>query len=393
MSTKDKYAAGASALGYLYQARLGLLRMFEVDESTVMYIEKDDDLDFEEIGGKKTLASLKHKAAGDRMTNFSLDFWKSVKIWLERYVRDGKMSCTHQYQLFTTANAKELSFLEQLTLDGKRELESVLADMFEVLNTTRTKHIASVKPLLESLSEEERLDFISRIMICESKERIEEIPKMIIDQRFRFIQTRYRMEVFTRLEGWWNHEVIKLLTGERKSGLVSQEVSEKLGLITDEYKYDNLPIVYRDSYPDEEPDPDNDNRLFVRQLHAIGLKSNRISSAIVDYYRAFAQRAYWARTEASIDDEVERFQDRLIDEWGRRKDIIFDSLDANSTETHMKACGRRLYEWAEMDSTDLRIRERVNERYVVRGNFHMLANEATPRVHWHPRFLDKLKEK
>jgi len=39
----------------------------------------------------------------------------------------------------------------------------------------------------------------------------------------------------------------------------------------------------------------------------------------------------------------------------------------------------------------IRIRERVSEPYVVRGAFHILANERpTPRVYWHPRFLARL---
>ena len=40
----------------------------------------------------------------------------------------------------------------------------------------------------------------------------------------------------------------------------------------------------------------------------------------------------------------------------------------------------------------LRIRERVTEPYVVRGAFHILANASpSPRVYWHPRFLERLR--
>lgn len=392
MSTTDKYAAGAPALGYMYQARLGLLRMLELDESSVMFIEKDDDLEFEEVGGKKTLASLKHKAAGERMSNFSVDFWKSVKIWLARYDRDGRISCTHQYQLFTTASPKELSFHEQLTPTGKHETDTVLTEMVKVLDKTKSDIISPIKPLFDALSDDEKRDFISRITICESSDRIEGLPKKIMDQHMRPIRAPHRPEVFSRLEGWWTQEVIKLLTGERLIGLMGREISDKLGSIADEYKIDNLPITFRDAQPDEEPDPDNDARLFVRQLHAIGLKTSRIRRAIVDYYRAYEQRSYWARTEALVGDEIEGYEARIVDEWGRNKDIAFESVEPQSAEEYMQDCGRQLYKWAEMNATDIKIRERVNEPYVVRGSFHMLANEATPRVYWHPLFLDRLKE-
>ena len=392
MSTTDKYSAGASALGYMYQARLGLRRMLEVDESTVMFIEKDDDLDFEEVNGKKSLASLKHKVAGDQMSNFSVDFWKSVKIWLERYNRDGQASCTHQYHLFTTATPKELSFLQQLTPGGDRDLSAVLKNMQDVLDATDSKTILAVEMNYQKLDDDLKRDFIGRITVYENTDRIEDIPKVIMEKYMRAVRVPHRPEVYLRLEGWWTNEVIKLLTGERTGGLFSREVSDKLGFIADEYKIDNLPITFGDAQPSDEPDPENDNRLFVRQLHSIGLKTSQIRRAIVDYYRAFEQRASWARLEADIGEEIELYEDKLVDEWGRNKDIIHAKVKVDSAEEFVQECGRSLYEWAEINTGDLRIRPNVTERFVVRGSFHMLADEKTPRVHWHPFFLDRLNE-
>ncbi len=73
----DKYSAREQGLGYLYQSRLALLRLLELPENTSVFLEKDDDLDFVDKDGRKSLASLKHKAAGDRLTGLSTDFWKS----------------------------------------------------------------------------------------------------------------------------------------------------------------------------------------------------------------------------------------------------------------------------------------------------------------------------
>ena len=81
-TNNDQYSAGEQGLGYIYQPRFALLRLLQLPESTSILIEKDDDLDFVDKGGVKTLASLKHKAIGDRLTDLSIDFWKSVRIWL-----------------------------------------------------------------------------------------------------------------------------------------------------------------------------------------------------------------------------------------------------------------------------------------------------------------------
>lgn len=89
-TSSDQYAAGEQGLGYIYQPRFALLKLLQWPEDTSVLIEKDDDLDFVNSDGVKTLASLKHKGDGDTLTDLSTDFWKSVRIWLDRYNRDGK---------------------------------------------------------------------------------------------------------------------------------------------------------------------------------------------------------------------------------------------------------------------------------------------------------------
>ncbi len=84
--TTDKYSAGEQGLGYSYQPRFALLHLLQLPEDTAVFIEKDDDLDFVGSDGGKSLASLKHKASGDRLTDLSTDFWKSVRIWLVRLI-------------------------------------------------------------------------------------------------------------------------------------------------------------------------------------------------------------------------------------------------------------------------------------------------------------------
>ena len=58
----DRFSAEKQGLGYLYQPRFALLQMLQLPEETAVFVEKDDDLDFVDAGGRKTLGSLKHKA-------------------------------------------------------------------------------------------------------------------------------------------------------------------------------------------------------------------------------------------------------------------------------------------------------------------------------------------
>jgi hypothetical protein len=396
-SATDKYSAGEQALGYIYQARLALLQLMQLPENTAVFLEKDDDLDFVDDDGRKSLASLKHKAAGGRLTDLSIDFWKSVRIWLVRYKRDARIMSNLRFFLFTTDTVSDASFQKgflpsqaSMCTDG-----ATLADHAEeALGRSKSGLIGEIAQALGELSPTEKQDFFGRILILDSSPRIEDIPETIQDRHMRSIRREHRSSVFEQLEGWWNDAVIKQLTGGRGEGIFGYEVSDKLSALSEEYKLDNLPITFRGKEPTGEIDTQNDPRTFVVQLRQIGISSNRIRTAILDYYRAFEQRSEWARNALLVSGEIEDYEDRLVDEWSRYRDVVFEALDKDSAGEVLLQAGRELYRWADQQSGDyesLRIRARVTEPYVTRGSFHILANAAPePRVYWHPRFLDRL---
>ncbi len=386
-------------MGYIYQARLALLQLLQLPEDTAIFLEKDDDLDFIDGDGGKSLASLKHKAIGDRLTDLSTDFWKSVNIWLTRYKRDGRATSNLRFFLFTTGTVSSGSFLARFLPDQPVVSIDVttlteLADA--ALAGSASKLIAQIATAFNELSEPEKQDFLERILILDGSPRIDELPVLIKDKYMRSIRREHREFVFERLEGWWTDAVIKQLTGARPEAIFGYEVSDKLSNFAEEYKADNLPITFRGKVPTDEINTDADPRLFVAQLREIGISSNRIRSAILDYYRAFEQRSAWARENLLALGEVEEYEDRLADEWGRYKDVAFEKLKDDSAEDALREAGAALYNWAEFETgkiESLRIRAQVTEPYVLRGSFHILADATPePKVYWHPRFLDRLGE-
>jgi hypothetical protein len=365
-------------------------------EATSVLIEKDDDLDFIDANGVKSLGSLKHKAEGERVSDLSTDFWKSVRIWLTRYQRDGRVACDLRFFLFTTATVSASSFLYRLlhnVIPKKDEEQTVPELAREALASTKSALIKSIGLEYAKLNEEEQDDFFSRIVIFDASPRIQDLPDLIKDH-MRSIRREHRDAVFERLEGWWNDAIIGLLVGKRAEALTGFELSDKLAVLSEEYQTNNLPIMFRDKEPTVGVSVDTDPRLFVRQLREIGISSARIRNAILDYYRAFEQRASWARENLLVSGELESYEDRLADEWGRYRDVVFEDLDETSAEDVLKSAGQELYRWADLQSgniASLRIREKVTEPYVVRGGFHILANFGPPpKVWWHPRFLERL---
>jgi hypothetical protein len=62
----DKFSASEQSLGYIYQARLALLQLLKLPEETALFLEKDDDLDFVDGDGVKSLhhSSTRRPAIG-----------------------------------------------------------------------------------------------------------------------------------------------------------------------------------------------------------------------------------------------------------------------------------------------------------------------------------------
>jgi len=333
--------------------------------------------------------SLKHKAVGDALTDLAPDFWKSVRIWLAHYKANGRIGCDARFMLFTTgavSGDSMLTIFKDEEADGEaraRAANGPLANSKSVL-------IVAVREELDTLTAAELADFYSRITIADATLRITEIPSAVINRHLRTIRRDSRLFLFERLEGWWMDQAIRLLARERTAAISGVEVSDKLSAMAEEYRNDNLPITFRQRQPNQ-MDVDNDPRLFVQQLRALEVSTTRLQAAIIDYYRAFEQRSSWARENLLVANEIEEYEDRLIDEWSRYKEVVFETISDKSDDAVCLAAGRELYRWAELETASLRIRERVTEPYVVRGAFHIMANaRPQPHVHWHPRFLARL---
>lgn len=388
-NSKTTFSAAEPALGYLYQIRYALLQMFRLPENTTCLIEGDDDIDFSDPEEGRLLASLKHKAPGDLLTDLCPDFWKSVRIWLSYYLKNPDSNPS--FFLFTTGSVAANSFLKNFLPNSLWD-DNTLASIQTILSKTESKTIDMTKELLKSLPVEKEKDFYKRITIFDQQKRIEDIPKEIMDS-MRTERVQFRKPIYQRLEGWWVDECINILTKRREKPLCGIEISEILNGISQQFRDDALPIDFAQAEPKDGVNPDSDERLFVRQLKAIGMKSERLRRAILDYYRAFEQRASWVRENVTLTGEVECYDDRLADEWRRLKEIIWEELQDSSSEEILQSKGKELFNRiSTSDHANLRIRAHVTEPYVVMGSYHMLANENMPRVHWHPRFLDKLYE-
>jgi hypothetical protein len=384
----DKYAAGEQGLGYVYQIRFALAYLMKQNEEQSLLIEADDDVEVRDIDGRKTLISLKHKKVGETVGTLSTDFWKSVRIWLDRYIRDGKLACEHSYCMATTARVGPDSMLKYFKEDSAPKPSDFATQLIADLNGSKAELSAQVSATLALLSSDEQRDFFERILIADSSLRIKELDSAF-EPLMRSASAKARVDVRERLEGWWLSQAIEVIQGGRDP-IKGAEVWAKFASINADYYDERLPITFEDEYPPEDIDPLKDPRQFVQQLRAIGMPTDSLELAILDFYRAFSQRAHWARVNALVGGEMHKFERRLVEEWRRAK--AWAKINEADNEEKFQEAGRRLYDWAENQSRGLQIRKQVTEDFIRRGSFHILADEKPePRVHWHPKFLENLK--
>lgn len=400
--SKDIFSAGAQGIGYIFQGRFALFKMLQLPESTALFIEKDDDLEFDSINGKRDLASLKHKKKGQKLSDLSTDFWKSVNIWLARYDRDDRTLCNHKYSLFTTNDISEGSFLAFFSKEPEsRDNKNLLKKFVKIASQSKQSSIQKIYKDFIEFDDSEQLDFVSRISIYASTVRIDDIPSQVKESHLRTIRPKFRDHVYEKLEGWWTNQIIEMLVTSPQTPMCGRDLSEKMYSIAEEYRNDNLPIDYLKVKAPLLDTNSAKEQLYICQLKEIGVKDKRIQTAIRDYYCAFQQRASWAREDVLLNGEVEDFEERLIDEWERYRDCLFDELDDDLAEDELRKAGAELFNWAQFSAVDmekLRIREKVKEPYVIRGNFHILANKkyknsdgkTTAKVYWHPKFLERI---
>ena len=387
---KEKQDASGSGQGYLYQFFLALcvaLEKYKEDIDLEVNIENYDDIAFESDGDPVELIQAKHYSTPKNLADSSVDLWKTLSIWIDRDKKYLKQGITLNYILASNSTYSNDSGIENLRskIGYSRNVNKA-----EEILSTKAKNLIAVETAdyrkkFLSLSKEKRKSLLERITVIDATPSISDIRDYISKNYLLPVLVEHRIPLLDRFFGWWLQKIIELLKDSTKT-IPVRVISKKLQDLSYEFHNENLPIDFLDSEPDW--DIDWDKRVFVHQVKFITDKSTRIQNAIRDFHRAFDQRSRWAREDLLIDDEVETYEKKLVDEWQRFKDSVLDELAPESDEDKKKV-GVKIYNWMEQNA-NIPLRTHVKEEYVARGSYQMLSDEK--RVGWHPDFVDRLKE-
>lgn len=386
----SQFTAGASAVGYLYQARLALLLCIPHVNSGVeveVSIERLDDVSFEKDGTAFDLLQTKHhinRVAS--LSDASEDLWKTLRVWSVAAKDDPSLPSRARLALVTTGAAPSGSAAALLRPAGigplvaKRDPKGANERLTEVAKTSINKALAPAFAAFLALSEPMRSALLSAVEVLDDQPLITDLEGELEHALRLVVPTGKAGAAREMLEGWWWPRVCAALMASPPEAIPIALIEAKLDDIREMLRRGALVADFEFAEPDEAEYAGYDGFPFVQQLQAIGLGGNRVRFAKRDFYRAFSQRSKWTREHVVLDDEVEKFEFLLVEEWQPRFEAMCDSHATTSPDDDaLRQVGQQLYQWVENEAR-FPFRS-LSARFLNVGSYHILAN--TLRVGWH----------
>ena len=386
---EDSIAAAPSALGYFCQCRYALLealRRLPEGERICIGIETLDDVVFETNGSAVDVLQTKHHVNAEAtLTDASPDLWKTLRIWIEGQA-DGTIPRDAQFFMVTTAvcpDGTAAAYLRPVGRDEKRALERLAA----TASTSTSDTNAPAYRAFSSLDDSGRLRLASAVLVLDGSPSIGQLDDRLRQAVFFAVERRFLDSYLQRLEGWWYRRVLRHLNDCSAAPILGEELESEANRVRAQLSDESLPVdddimrasVDASGYMD---------RPFVEQLNIIGVNQDRVLHAIRNYYRAFEQRSRWMRENLLYVGELDRYEERLVEEW----DVLFqqmrDDLGDDAAEDEMICKAQILYKWVETGA-HAPIRRGVTEPAIARGTYQMLADDM--RVGWHLKFCERLQ--
>ena len=383
------FEASASALGYVYQLREALYlcvrRLGNLDWA--LAIEAGDDIEEVRRDGR-TYYQLKHRAPGTRMTNASVDLWKTLRIWAHAIHHEQLDLAQTDLILLTTAELPDGSVGSMLQPEESRQRDERKA--LEALTTTRSisksDTLAKAFAAFDLLQPAQLERMVSKIQVIGNAPDVDAVEQKLRQAAITAVGRDHATSFLIRLEGWFFRRTIRQLRAGGLDAITGLDFDAVFSDLRNQFGRANLPID-EDIAEMEADFVKYSGRPFVRQLELIELGSRRVNRAVRDYMRAVTQRSRWLNENLLLPQELSRYERRLIEEWEELFDDMVDTLGVEAAETEKIAAATTIYRWA-MTEAQRRIRPECDEPFVAKGSFHILADDY--KVGWHMDFIARL---
>lgn len=386
------HQASEQMLGYLYQVRYALaLLLKSEDENHQISIERFDDIAFSQDDTPKQMIQLKHhvKQFGN-LSDASTDMWRTLNVWIDAISKDKRLLTDTDFLIITTAKAPADSAASLLKFYD-RDPGAAYLKLKTVAETSDNKDHATYYRAFSSLDERVIKKLLEKVTVIDGASNILDVSRDL----HRIIRysclPKHENQICERIEGWWYQKAIEALCSDTPIFYSQHQIRSLIVSVSQEYADDNLPIDVWDFETITKNDLSSNETIFYEQLRLICMGNRRLNTAIRDYYRAFRQRANWIRNDLLYINELEKYEQRLIDEWEHHFASMEDELSLlgpNVVESEKVRHGQALF--SNIEEKDIRIRPKVQDAFVMRGSYHILANQL--KVGWHIDFQERIKQ-
>lgn len=393
------FDASQSALGYLYQCQYALLLGLQRDEepNLCISIEKLDDIAFHEAPSSpdvaRDLLQIKHhinRAGG--LGDASPDIWKSIRIWAEAVAKNRIELDQATLCLLTTTTPTPRNAIRLLSPElNVRKPEEARSKLEQAGAASGSDTIKQAFEAYMTLPESQRVKLFNAMFLLDTSLMAVDLQRAIGAAVRHAVLPQHRLALVERLQGWWYQRVVVHLSSTTNQPIPVLAIQQQVHELRNQFQRDSLPDDLFDEQLPPEATPSDDDRLFVLQLHMIGLSRPRLRIAQEDHYRAFSQRSRWVKDNLIGMDDLSNFESRLVDSWRLKFLIMKDAIEDGCDDPKLARHGLHLYTWIETDAPcqgALWVRPQFQSQYMTRGSFHILAERL--RVGWHPEYENRL---
>lgn len=387
--TAGQHDASASAVGYLFQVNWALVELLEnaparPDQS--ISLETHDDVAWEESGSPVELLQSKHHVGvssglGDKAT----DIWKTLLVWMNTAQPadpDGPalvLVTTSVAQPGTAANALR---------SGARDTAAAVLKLTDAAHSSTAENTKKARERFLGLSEAERQVFVGRIIVADGAPGVDDLDAKLARILWAALPASHQDLFLSMVWRWWAAVALDMLRG-RRLRVSAGEAHAAISHLRDRFSEDNLPTTVELADVDEgSVMAAHGDSVFVHQMRWVSFNETNLRRAVVDYYRAVTQATRWLTEDLIGLNELERFEDNLLDEWQRVFADMVEDLGIDADEAAKTAAGKELLRRLR-DSTAVNVRPRYNEPFFARGRRHMLADLG--QIGWHPDFQARLE--
>jgi len=394
MASNNSHDASGQLSGYLYQVLSALLLLLEnKNPETQLCVEKFDDVAFFEDDEPKTMIQVKHQLyKRGSLLDTSVDFWRTIKVWCDYLQQYTTTEAEVDFLIITTAQAQDDSAASFLKKTSSRDWKKALDVMRQISASDDSKTNQDYYKAFQDLNPDLQKYLAKHIFVCDAAPAIGTIKESIMPYIRMVTLQPFEERVYEKVLGWWINNAIQCLSSVEPVFISYRQLQKEMNDVGSEYKADSLPI---DVDPLYEPNPDEiaqlspQNRIFIEQLNLLSLSHDRLKRCIRDYYNAYAQRSLWVREQLLFIDDLQKYENWLVDEWNRLFLVMKEDLEdygRDITEPQKVKAGRKLL--GQVEELNLPIRKNVPDPFIMRGTYHGMASQL--RVGWHVDFMDRL---